>query len=82
MSACGGVDCPHLLPVLLLLASPPTPPKHALQGAVDTGFIGRHEAQLLSAEPVAPAVLALAAVTWLQLAARTAQVGASMDCSK
>lgn len=43
------------------------------QGAVDTSFIAKHEAQLLGAEPVPPAVLALAAVTFVQIAVQQAQ---------
>ncbi len=46
-----------------------------LQGAVDTSFISKHEGQLLGAEPVAPSVLALAALAFLQIAMQRAQVG-------
>ena len=46
-----------------------------LQGAVDTSFLAKHESQLLGAHPVAPPVLALAAVAFLQIAVQRAQVG-------
>ena len=42
---------------------------------MDTSFLVKHEAQLLGAEPVAPPVLALAAVAFLQIAVQRAQVG-------
>lgn len=68
--------------VLLRLSAAPltAPPLYSplihssLQGAVDTSFIAKHEAQLLGAEPVPPAVLALAAVAFLQIAVQRAQV--------
>lgn len=41
---------------------------------MDTSFISKHEGQLLGAEPVPPAVLALAAVAFLQFAVQRAQV--------
>lgn len=43
------------------------------QGAVDTSFIAKHEAELLSAQPVAGDVLALAAVAFLRIAAARAE---------
>ena len=67
-----------ITPALLSLPPSCLPFAHAPQGAVDTSFIAKHEAQLLGAEPVPPAVLALAAVTFVQIAVQQAQVGA--DC--
>ncbi|KAL4438488.1 hypothetical protein ABPG77_000136 [Micractinium sp. CCAP 211/92] len=45
------------------------------QGAVDTSFIAKHEAELLGAEPVARSVLALAAVAFMRIAAARAKEG-------
>lgn len=41
-----------------------------MQGAVDTGFIKKHEPELLASTPATPALLALAAVTYTHVAAR------------
>lgn len=46
----------------------------ALQGAVDTGFIAKHEGQLLGTQAPPAAVAALAAVAFLRLAMAAAQV--------
>ncbi|KAL4431303.1 hypothetical protein ABPG75_006559 [Micractinium tetrahymenae] len=46
------------------------------QGAVDTSFIAKHEAELLGAQPVGGGVLALAAVAFLRIAEARAQEGA------
>ncbi|GAB4816461.1 hypothetical protein N2152v2_003507 [Parachlorella kessleri] len=46
------------------------------QGAVDTGFIKKHDQELLSAAPVEPHVLALAAAAFAQIAAQQAQQAA------
>jgi hypothetical protein len=42
---------------------------------VDTGFIKKHEAELLSAAPVEPPILALAAVAYAHSAAQRARQG-------
>lgn len=50
------------------------------QGGVDTSFISQHEAQLLAAQPLPPALAALAAATFLRLAQASAHAGASLAC--